>query len=629
MTLSVTDLGDTTRAFNTDATLTLVSTSISVAAGDLLVVQYDASMNNPASQLGLTISCPFVSGGMIELTEAFGDVFGYDHIVGTAYGIITSTGSTTVTLTRTPTASIQWGASFTCYSLHGSVGIPSFLAGQYDKEELFAGTTCTPSLPNTPGFNTFVCVGFIDEFGAPTTPAGWTVALTSSVYGTNVRHLYDNSSAAQSAAFTGCGGSLMLAVMAEFYESTSGITFAIASDQGANDADATAVSSVGWHIASDQGANDSDATATAVDPPIIRQTFASGRSVSADDLLDLNNVNGRAEGMRFDLLDPSGEILGAIHPVQVVTITNDTGGIIKRTISGLELIPSEAADVNPLRHRVRPYWILSDGTEYPMGLFKFVQPNFLRFSYGSHLRGSMCDLGVMLEQPTVNTLSFPVGYRVVDAIRDTIVLAGITDYAIPSSPLTLAAPKVWPAGDSTTYGKIVAELCVMGLFYDGYFDNNGRYQIRASLDPDVNETTLRYLSGGRLVSESMIESNNLMEAPNRYVVLDSAITESPITGVYDIPDSAPQSFANTGLRIPRFVDIPGIGTGVNAIAAARSAYLQDVKAYETVTFAGPPDPRHDTWDLVNYLGTNYLELGWSLKCEPGGEMAHTVRRVFL
>lgn len=350
---------------------------------------------------------------------------------------------------------------------------------------------------------------------------------------------------------------------------------------------------------------------------------------TATEMLNLDTVSGRSEKIRFELTDRLGNATGALHPTLYTDIDNNTQGGIKRRLTNFELAADEADEVNVLSDRVIPYWVLSDGTEYQMGVFLWADTSRVRWGYGLPSHNTLVDQGIILSQPLLTTVSFSSGTRIVDAISTVATLLGITSTNIPSNPATLGSSIAWPAGESNTYAKVVSDLCSLGGFYDWYFGNTGVFNVTEAQDPALATATLEYLDGGRIVSGSPVESNDLLESANIYVVIDSSRTTAEVVGRYQIPDTAPNSYANRGFYIPKFIDLPGIGTSANAYLAARSAYQQSVKAYETITFTGPPDPRHDTFDTVNYRGTNYAELSWKLRCEPGGAMEHTIGRVYL
>ena len=54
----------------------------------------------------------------------------------------------------------------------------------------------------------------------------------------------------------------------------------------------------------------------------------------------------------------------------------------------------------------------------------------------------------------------------------------------------------------------------------------------------------------------------------------------------------------------------------------------DAADYTCVSFSSAPDPRHDTFDVIDLLGVRYREQRWSTRLEEGAVMAHDLRRVY-
>jgi len=348
---------------------------------------------------------------------------------------------------------------------------------------------------------------------------------------------------------------------------------------------------------------------------------------TATELLDLApGVALRSEGARFELRDSVGMILGAVTPRRVVSVENRADGALKRTLTNFVLTPDVEADVNPLTDRVWAYWKLSTGDEYPLGKFLFASWSATRTSYGLTASTRLLDQGVILGQSTAYSFGVSRGTLIRDALAAVFDAAGIHTYSIDASNTAVAdSPLAWPAGKSTTYASIASTLCSLAGTTDWYFDNDGLLTVAAQ--PNLTlASTLVYDSGGRIIAGSAVEQNDLLNSPNRYVAVDSANRDAPVVGVYTLPADAPHSISNRGFAITRTVEAPGVGTTARAEAFAAAYAQNDPDAYETVTFSSPPDPRHDTYDVVEYLGTNYQETGWRLACAPGGPHEHTLRR---
>ena len=349
---------------------------------------------------------------------------------------------------------------------------------------------------------------------------------------------------------------------------------------------------------------------------------------TATEMLDLD-ILSRAESVRFDLTDKTGSVLGAIHPVSAVTISNNANAQIKRSLSGFVLPADEFTDVNPLSDRVRPYWVLSDGTEYPCGVLLFAEASTQRWSYGRTLTASLVDQGLILAQEISESLGFSAGTTASAAITRTFEAAGFYTASVATTAYTFGSPIAYPAGrGGATYAKILNEICQKAGYYPAYFDNDGTPIVRATETIADATATLKYLDGGRITSGTIVESNDLLKAPNRLLVVDTSATTGDVSYVYDIPEGAPHSFENRGFRITKTIEAPGVGDKVQAANVARAYYANNPQAYESAVWSSPADPRHDTFDVVNYRGVNYLEMAWSLKCAPGGSHTHTASRVY-
>lgn len=345
-------------------------------------------------------------------------------------------------------------------------------------------------------------------------------------------------------------------------------------------------------------------------------------------MLELVGIGQRTEGMRFELRSPAGAYLGAVTPQTVVTIENQTEGVLKRTISNFVLPPDVAADVNLVSDRVWPYWVLSDGTQYQLGVMLFAAAAQQRRSYGLFATTKLLDQGLVLGQPTPYTIGFGEGTYVTDAIGTVFEMAGIYGASIDASAVTISAPIGWPAGAQTTFAKILSELCGIAGLSDWYFSNTGVAKVVALPDIDAAVPTLLYNEGGRIIAGSMVEENDLLSAPNRYIAIDTAAKDVPVIGVFNLPDAAPNSITKRGFAMTKVIEAPGVGT-VDAAELYAANYAQtDPRTHEVVSFASSPDPRHDTFDVIQYLGVTYQELSWSLAGAPGGPHHHKAKRVY-
>lgn len=350
---------------------------------------------------------------------------------------------------------------------------------------------------------------------------------------------------------------------------------------------------------------------------------------TADDLLDLDGVGQRASEVRFDLLDSSLQTIGTLLPDLDPTarITNNSNAAIKRQISGLRLNAAVQTDVNPITDRIRPVWVLENGSQYPLGVFLFASMDRTRYEWGLDADVEGVDQCLILDQPVERGVGFPAGTMIRAAIEDQFAAAAIKHYEVdPSITSRVGAPIHWPAGTSRM--KVLNDLAAMAGAYSAYFDNDGTGIVRKVPDLSTVAPTLIYEAGGRIIHGSPVESDDLLDSPNRYIVIDSGDPNAAIVGKWDVPEDAPWSIANRGFVIARVISEQGLASVADAQARAQAAGAQDAGTFQWVQFSSPPDPRHDTFDAVQYLGATYREQKWTLPLREGDEMTHDLRRVY-
>jgi hypothetical protein len=359
-------------------------------------------------------------------------------------------------------------------------------------------------------------------------------------------------------------------------------------------------------------------------PPVVPPTDA--------ELLDLA-FGVRVSGFKYELLDAANQPVGEVeidvtegHP----RISNNINRTIKRTMDGLVLPPETQAEINPLVHRIRPRMILSNGGTFPLGVFLFADLAAEVYSFGDFGHGSMVDQGLILDQPSSTGAGYAPGTLVADAIAAEFTKAGLTTWVIdPTVTAVIGAAVAWPAG--TNRSTICAELCALGGAYSPYFDNAGTITVRKVDDLATATPDLLYYTDqrSRIFASSTTISNDAMDAPNQYIVIDGSAADSAIVGVYDIPNTAPHSEAQRGFVVAQVIRADGLESVEAAVARAQAEYGSGGgAAFEHVQFASPPDPRHDTFQIVAYDDINYREQEWSMQLRDGTDMTHHLRRSY-
>lgn len=347
-------------------------------------------------------------------------------------------------------------------------------------------------------------------------------------------------------------------------------------------------------------------------------------------LLDLEpHVGVRYETVRFDLIDPAGNTIGELHPArdQAPSIACDTGGTIKRRLDGLTVTATEFADVNPYRDRLAPFWLLSDGTQWPLGVYHFTGAPVVD---GTVNLTAMYDGGWILDQPLTSTLGTPWGGAIdvtMERLIDRLQVISTLRFVAVNMEATDARtrePIVWPAGTPAT--QVLDQCCALAGFYPPHFDNRGVLQLRPALDPEHGQVSHFYGAAVRVVSGATTVSDDLLEAANVHVVVSSGATETEVVGEAEVDVSLPWSVQNRGFRVVEVHREQGLTSSLQARWMARRYAAAASRGAREVEFVGPPDPRHDVFDIVDWDGTRYLEVGWSLALTPGGEHRHRLQR---
>jgi hypothetical protein len=352
-------------------------------------------------------------------------------------------------------------------------------------------------------------------------------------------------------------------------------------------------------------------------------------------LLDMVDVTARQASWRFELVDKN---LQTIEKLEVdrgnpPTVETDVSRAVKRSLKSVRLTPGAIDRVDVIKHRLRATMITHDGQQWPQGVFLFsdvsrlVMTSGLPFDIGSV---ELLDQGLIVDQQLRNSVSVGPGANITTAITDLLAPLPITFTVQPSGAVVSTAPEAlaWAAGTSRL--RVVNDLAKMIGYHELFFDNDGIGRLAPMPNPAAtpDADVISYPVGRRTFRASTMRSTNILELPNRFVVVGNGINDTPVFGAYDIPASAPHSVANREFEIARVEQIQGIASTVDADIAAQAIARNWRYPFETVEFHGPPDPRHDHYDTIEFEGVRFLELRWSMQLSEGAPMVHSIRRTY-
>jgi hypothetical protein len=265
--------------------------------------------------------------------------------------------------------------------------------------------------------------------------------------------------------------------------------------------------------------------------------------------------------------------------------------------------------------------ILEDGSEWPLGVFMFPSKEVNKRSVGNFLSSTLFDETFILDQGTSEPFGLNDTTVITDAMWRLIIDSKIGNFNIIDSQTKAKEPIAWPPGTSRL--RILAELCEMTSYLSPFIDNDGVLQCVPD-NPGRPADHAYTTSGGyaRIIADSIVDSSSLLEAPNVYIVVNSGATESEISGRYDIPDLWPHSKLNRGFEVVKTITMQGIESSDKATQIAQTTARHDLGTFKSVSFSSAPDPRHDTFDVVEFDEEFYTEASWSMSLTPGAEMSH-------
>jgi hypothetical protein len=347
-------------------------------------------------------------------------------------------------------------------------------------------------------------------------------------------------------------------------------------------------------------------------------------TVPYNDQLNLSDWIGQREAtFTFMLSDGgTGENLGEVFPLKGASLSHDTTRTIKRQLT-INFGVADTALINTVTALIAVSMDFPDGTSYPLGTYRFTDNNRQVFTSGKLASTTLNDNMFIVDQPIT------VGINGVGVAVPLVIENVLTDFdfvlEIEASPFT--SSDAWSVGQSR--GQILESLATAGDYFSPWFGNDEHFHMIRTFDPATQIPSFDFDRGNQVLRSGIVESDDLLLAPNRIFVISNMstqISQAPITASADIPANAPNSIRNRGFVLPKFYTLP-ISDQAQAQAIA-SGLAQRHTVFETISLSTAPDPRHDSYDVIQWQGDLWLELGWSMQLIEGGSMSHVMRRSY-
>ncbi len=226
---------------------------------------------------------------------------------------------------------------------------------------------------------------------------------------------------------------------------------------------------------------------------------------------------------------------------------------------------------------------------------------------------------------------FAAGTLYTDAIYALLTDAGITNYNLTPSTLTLAtAREDWEVGTDrlTIINALLSEMS----YSSAYVDHDGKIQLTPTVEATPANVGITYLAD----RYSIIGADYTMSAdrhgkPNVFMVMCSnPELTAPLTSV--IENDSEDNPYSTAYR-PRVLSVTKVDNIASQTALDNFAFNLMAKSLlsdETVTFETMLNPEHTVNDILALgngdLSGVFSEIGWTMTLDANAAMTHTARR---
>jgi hypothetical protein len=291
----------------------------------------------------------------------------------------------------------------------------------------------------------------------------------------------------------------------------------------------------------------------------------------------------------------------------------------------MDLGTMDSALINVITDRILVYMVFPNGTTYPLGRYMFTDSSEEFFTSGTLAHVVLNDEMFFVDQQ----ISEGVAGMSLDSV--SVVKSIIANLDLPVSLImehsSFPVVGAWTTG--TNRGSIFESISKTGDYFSPWFGNDARMHWIRSFDPaDGRLPDFDFDVGNKVLRAGIVQTSDLLTAPNKFIVISNTPNDpsNPVVGEAVVNPAAPHSIANRGFEVPETQDLQLIDAVQASAVAQNLANRQTI--FERVQLSTAPDPRHDSYNVIRWQGSMWLELAWSMALVEGGAMGHLLRKAY-
>lgn len=367
----------------------------------------------------------------------------------------------------------------------------------------------------------------------------------------------------------------------------------------------------------------------------IQATVTIPQGYTRQQIIDVLHGPAKTFGFRYDLLDKTNKLKGRLDKVLAASVSNNIFAEIKRIA---RFTVEDDGTIDYLNDRSRP-WVrlkMPDGgwVEWPQGVFLLSTPRRQATGTGSVVREieAYDQLQVLADDKIETRYTVTAGTNYIEAVRELLASAGITNVNLTPSAATLPADRDWAPG--TAKKAIINDLLTAINYRSLWFDELGTAVAEPYISPA--ERASEYVlatDNASIIQPGATDGLDLFSVPNRWVLYVSEPDREPLTAVYtnENPNS-PTSTVSRGRIITDFREVDAADQATLDARAERLAF-ESSQAYNHVDLPTGLIPFLSDSDVVTLKHTTlgieakYLMTGWEMDLKAGASCLIRLRRV--